>query len=411
MCGRKAMRAHPSVLVSTVLVLTAAGLLAQSEQERPQRRGGRPGVQIEPGEECPPGTTETRPGRCQWPEFPAPSILDYRPHSVLVTEEHLVPKAKYPFVDIHSHTGPDEETVERLIGEMDAMNLRVLVNLSGGTDPAEVKKKVDFIRASKYPDRFRVFANVDWEGAGGPGWAEKAVADLEKAVENGAIGLKVFKELGLRNKKFDGTRLEVDDPVLEPVWETCARLDIPVIIHTGEPQEFFQPLDFTNERWLELALFPSRRNYMPGRPTFEEVSGERDRMFAANPETRYIAAHFGFYANDLKHAAKLLDETPNVVLELAAVLYDFGRQPRAAREFFIKYQDRVLFGKDSYQPREFPYYFRVFETADEYFDYYRDYHAFWKLYGMDLPDEVLRKVYYENALRVVKGLPQTGWPE
>lgn len=360
---------------------------------------------------CPAGTTEVRPGRCRAPEFPAPSILDYKPRSTLVTDTNLVPKAKFPVIDIHSHTGPTAETIERLIGEMDAMGLRVLTNLSGGSDPQAVKQKVDFIRASKYPDRFRVFANVVWDGAGGAGWAEQAVANLEAAVKNGAIGLKIAKNLGLTARKADGTRLAVDDPALKPVWDACARLNIPVIIHTAEPMEFFSPLDYQNERWLELALFPDRRNYMPGQPTFAELQAERDRMFAANPDTRYIGAHFAYYGHDLKAAGALLDRLPNVVLEVSAVLYEFGRQPRAAREFFVKYQDRILFGKDAYEPREFPYYWRVFETGDEYFDYYRDYHAFWKLYGMSLPDEVLKKVYYRNALRVAPGLPQDGWPQ
>jgi predicted TIM-barrel fold metal-dependent hydrolase len=353
--------------------------------------------------QCPPGTTEVRPGRCAAPEFPPPSILDYRPRSTLVVAEHKVPRAKFPVIDIHSHTGPNAENIDRLISEMDALNLRVLVNLSGG-DSNAVKQKVDFIRASRHPDRFRVFANVSFDGAGGAGWAEKAVADLEQSVKNGAIGLKIYKGLGLRTRKADGTRLKVDDPALKPVWDAAARLDIPVLIHTAEPQEFFSPLDYHNERWLELALFPDRRHYMPGEPAFADLVGERDRMFAANPKTRFINAHFGWYGNDLARAAKLLDTAPNVVMDLSAVLYDFGRQPRAAREFFVKYQDRVLFGKDSYAPSEFPYYWRVLETADEYFDYYRDYHAFWKLYGMSLPDDVLRKVYYANAQRVTPGL-------
>ena len=251
-----------------------------------------------------------------------------------------------------------------------------------------------------------MFANVQWDGAGGPGWAEKAVADLEAAVKNGAIGLKIAKNLGLRARKHDGSRLKVDDPALKPVWDLCARLNIPVLIHTAEPPEFFSQLDYQNERWLELALFADRRNYMPGQPTFQELQGERDRMFEANPKTRYIGAHFAYYGHDLRGAARLLDRLPNVSLEVSAVLYDFGRQPRAAREFFVKYQDRVMFGKDAYEPSEYPYYWRVFETTDEYFDYYRDYHAFWKLYGMDLPDEVLKKVYSDNARRAIKGLPR-----
>jgi len=374
-------------------------------------RGSQAGTQqIKAGEPCPPGTTETRPGRCSGPEFPPPSILDYRPKSTLVTTEHLVPTAKYPVIDSHNHTTVSASNIQQLIAEMDRLNLRVLVNLSGGSNPAQVKQRVDFIRASKYPDRFRVFASVAWNGAGGPGWAEKAVADLEESVRSGAIGLKVFKDLGLRATKADGSRLHVDDAVLKPIWELCARLNVPVLIHTAEPQEFFSPLDYTNERWLELALFPDRRNFTPGQPTFEDLVGERDRMYAANPKTRYIGAHFDWYGNDLARAARQLEQLPNLVLEVGAVLYDFGRQPRAAREFFIKYQDRILFGKDSYQATEYPYYWRVFETGDEYFDYYRDYHAFWKLYGMDLPDAVLKKLYFQNALRLTPGLPQTGWP-
>jgi len=383
-----------------------AGFLGAVALAQPR---GMQGVPLGPDGECPAGTTEVRPGRCQVPELPPPSILDYRPRSTLVTEEHLVPKAKYPVIDIHSHTGPTPDTIERLIGEMDAMNLRVLVNLSGGADPAAIKQKTDFIRSSKYADRFAVFANVDFEGAGAPGWATRAVADLEASAANGAVGLKIYKSLGLTTKHADGSRLRVDDPALKPVWDACARLGLPVIIHTAEPKEFFSPMDYRNERWLELALFPIRRNFGPHQPSFDELQAERDRMFEANPRTTYIGAHFAYYGHDLKAGAALLDRLPNVVFEVSAVLYEFGRAPRASREFFIKYQDRVLFGKDSYAPNEFPYYWRVFETADEYFDYYRDYHAFWKLYGMDLPDEVLKKVYYENALRVTPGLPQTGW--
>lgn len=373
--------------------------------------GGDRGVQVAPGEECPAGMTEVRPGTCAPPQLPAPSIVDYRPRSTLVTAETPVPRAKYPVVDIHNHTTITADNLDDMIRDMDALNLRVLVNLTPGSDPDVVRQRVEFINGTPYRDRFRVFANVDWDGAGGPGWAENAVARLEQSVRNGAIGLKIAKNLGLTARKADGSRLRVDDPDLKPIWDLCARLDIPVIIHTAEPQEFFSPLDNHNERWLELALFPNRRNYDPEGPTWEELVAERDRMYAANPNTRYIGAHFDWYGSDLARAARQLDALPNLVLEVGAVLYEFGRQPRAARDFFIRYQDRILFGKDSFQASEFPYFFRVFETDDEYFDYYRDYHAFWKLYGMDLPDEVLKKLYYQNALRVAPGLPQTGWPE
>jgi predicted TIM-barrel fold metal-dependent hydrolase len=229
-------------------------------------------------------------------------------------------------------------------------------------------------------------------------------------MRGGARGLKVFKDLGLRVWKADGSRLKLDDPELAPVWEVPGRLGVPVLIHTAEPQEFFEPIDYRNERWLELALYRDRR-YPEGQfPRFEELLAERDRMFKAHPSTTFIAAHFGYRANDLAKAAEMLDTMPNVYLEVAAILAELGRQPRTAHDFFVKYQDRVLFGKDSFQPDEFPYYWRVFETNDEYFDYYRGYHAFWKLYGMGLPDDVLKKLYYKNALKLVPGLRKDGFP-
>ena len=380
------------------------------------RQGGRGGpggpqeqAQIKPGEECPPGMTEFRAGRCGKPATPPPSIVDYRPKSTVVADAHLVPKAKFPVVDVHNHTTVTAENIGQLVKEMDSLNIRVLNNLSGGNGD-RLKRSMETIRNSPHADRFRLFVNVDWEGAGGPGWKERAVAQVEEGVKNGAIGLKVFKNLGLSARKADGSRLKVDDPDLDAVWQACARLNIPVLIHVADPAQFFTTIDFHNERWLELNVFPGREYPQDRYPSFEELMGERDRMFARNPKTRYINAHFGWHGNDFGRAARHLDSLPNVVFEVGAVLYEFGRQPRAAREFFTKYQDRVLFGKDAYEPGEYPYYWRVFETKDEYFDYYRNYHACGKLYGMDLPDDVLRKLYYRNALRVVPGLPQNGWP-
>jgi predicted TIM-barrel fold metal-dependent hydrolase len=204
----------------------------------------------------------------------------------------------------------------------------------------------------------------------------------------------------------------LDDPELDAVWEAAARLKIPVFIHVGDPQEFFEPIDFQNERWLELALFPSRRYQDRSRfPSFEELMAERDRLLARHPNTTWVLAHLGWHANDLARLGRMFDRMPNLYAEVGAILYDLGRQPRTAREFFIKYQDRLLFGKDAFEPDEYPYYWRVFETNDEYFDYYRDYHAFWKLYGLGLPDSVLKKVYYANALKVVPGIPRGAFPK
>ncbi len=398
-----------AVATATALLAGAAAIAYQAQGQRGGRGGRANAIAIQPGEECPPGTTEFRPRSCLKPELPPPTIVDYRPKSTVVAPEHEVPRAKFPVIDSHSHLRITPENIEQTIQEMNALNLRVLVNLTAGSGD-RLRQAVQTIRTSKYADRFRVFGNVNWDGAGGPGWQEREVAALEQAFKDGAIGLKVTKGLGLSEKKADGTRLKVDDPVLDPIWQTAARHNAPVLIHVADPAQFFEPLDYKNERWLEMALFFPNRQYPRDRyPGFEDLAGERDRMFARNPKTRFINAHFGWHGNDLGRAAKHLDALPNVVLEVGAVLYEFGRQPRASREFFMKYQDRVLFGKDAYEPSEYPYYWRVFETNDEYFDYYRDYHAFWKLYGMGLSDTVLRKLYYQNALKIIPGLPQNGW--
>ena len=171
-------------------------------------------------------------------------------------------------------------------------------------------------------------------------------------------------------------------------------------------------MDYTNERWLELSLYPERRYQDRSKfPSFEELMAERDRLLARHPGTIWVLAHLGWHAADLARLGRLFDSLPNLYSEVGAILYDLGRQPRAAHEFFVKYQDRLLFGKDSFQPDEYPYFWRVFETNDEYFDYYRDYHAFWKLYGMGLPDSVLRKLYYANAAKLSSGIPSAELPE
>ena len=370
-------------------IAVAAGLLAAGRQQLPAQ--------------------SRRPGQGRSSELPPPTIVDYKPKSTLVTAAHMKPRAKFPVIDIHSHQSVPigASQFDQVVQGMDANNLKLLVNLSGRSGSA-LRQGIEAIRASTHKDRMVLFANVNFREAVAPGFGMKAARQLEEDLKAGAVGLKVFKDLGMFDRKADGSRLAVDDPELDPIWDTCARLDAPVLIHVAEPQAFFEPIDNHNERWLELALFPDRRHQDGVR--FEQLMGERNRMIKKHPKTRFILAHFGWHANDLARAGKLLDDNPNVYYDVAAVLYDFGRQPRAAHDFFITYQDRIIFGKDSYQPDEYPYYWRVFETADEYFDYYRDYHAFWKLYGINLPDPVLKKLYYLNALKVTPGLPKDGFP-
>ncbi|MDF1502594.1 amidohydrolase family protein [Roseisolibacter sp. H3M3-2] len=392
------------IALARLALLAAAPALTLAAQPP----GARGATRVEPGAPCPAGTTEIRPNLCQAPELPAPSILDYRPRSTLVTTEHRVPRPKYPAVDYHGHPGAVDtpEALQRLVAQMDSLGLGVMVT-ANNTSGEALKRAVAAIRASPAArDRVRVLTGIDFRNVG-PGWAEKAVAQLEADAAAGAVGVgEIGKGLGLSTKKADGTRLKLDDPALDPVWQAAARLRLPVFVHTADPQEFWQPIDYTNERWLELALFPGRRYPGDQFPSFEQLMQERDAMLRRNPRTTFVIAHMGWHANDLPRLAKLMTELPNVHTEVGAVLYDLGRQPRAARDFLVRFQDRVLFGKDSFQPEEYPYYWRVFETRDDYFDYYRPYHAFWKLYGLDLPDATLRKLYYENAQRISPGIPK-----
>jgi uncharacterized protein len=395
------------------LAATAGLLLATTAVA--QGPGSNPGTPIKEGESCPPGMTEFRPRRCMAPTLTPPSILDYRPRSTLVVPAHPVPRAKFPAIDFHGHIsglllapgGPDS-----VLKSIDQLNVRVVI-AADGLSGERLERVMSIINASpKTKNQIRVFTGIDFRNVG-PGWADKAIAQLRADVATGAVGVgEISKQLGLAFKKADGSRLRIDDPDLDPVWRECARLGIPVFIHTADPQEFFRDtIDYTNERWLELALFPNRRYPQDQFPSFEQLNKERDNLFRRNPRTTFVIAHMGWHANDLTRLGRLMTELPNLYTEVGAVLYDIGRQPRAAHDFFIKFQDRILFGKDSFQPEEYPYYWRVFETRDDYFDYYRDYHAFWKLYGIALPDVVLKKVYYQNALKITKGLPQAGWPK
>jgi predicted TIM-barrel fold metal-dependent hydrolase len=337
------------------------------------------------------------------------SFEDYNPKSTLVVPGKIIKRAKFPFIDVHGHQYQmATQNLTPVIAAMDTLNMGIMVNLSGRSGE-NLKKAVQNI-ADHYPNRFVVFANVDFDGAGGEGWIEKTVSQLKQDVKNGARGLKVYKSLGMYNKDAKGERLAVDDERLDPIWKTCGELGIPVLIHSADPKSFWDEFNADNERWLELKTHPRRKRNDTNPAPWEQIIAEQHNMFKKHPETTFINAHMGWYANNLGKLGKLLDEIPNMNVGIGAIIAELGRQPRFAKTFFVKYQNRILFGKDSWKPEEFPTYFRVLESADEYFPYHKKYHAFWPMYGLDLPDEVLKKVYYKNALRKVPGLDTSLFP-
>ena len=342
---------------------------------------------------------------------PSMTLEDYEPTSMLKVEEHPVARAKFPFVDIHGHQNlaMDDAALGALVAQMDRMGMRTLVNLSGGSGD-RLKAQVSNARA-KFPGRFAVFANVDWSKVNEPAFATDAAAQLERDVkEGGAVGLKVFKNLGMDTFWTDSTRVRTDDPRLGAIWDKAGALGIPVLIHTAEPAAFFLPVDKHNERYLELTQFPGRTRPADKYPPFDSLIAEQHRMFKRHARTKFISAHLSWLGQDLGRLGRTLDSIPNMYVEVAAALYEIGRQPRAGRAFFVKYQDRVLMGKDTFGGQdEFAVYFRIFESNDEYFPWYRRRHAFWGMYGLGLPDSVLRKVYHGNALRIVPGLDRAAF--
>jgi predicted TIM-barrel fold metal-dependent hydrolase len=334
---------------------------------------------------------------------------EYDPPSSLKVEEHKLTRAKFPFIDIHNHfyRGMPKEELESRVKAMDQMNLAVMNNLSGRS--GDILTSLENIKQN-YPKRFTLFTNIDFSDIDSPDWAQRMAKQVEDDVKAGAMGLKIYKNLGIRATDKSGKRIAVDDPRIDPVWAKCGELGIPVLIHAADPKQFWDPIDKNNERWLELKLHPNRR-YEDKEAKWQQIIDEQHRMFKKHPKTKFINAHLGWYGNDLKTLSRMMDEMPNMYTEIGAVIAELGRQPRAAKAFLTKYQDRVLFGKDSWVPEEYATYFRVLETEDEYFLYHKRYHAFWRMYGIGLPDDVLKKIYYKNALKLLPKLDASAFPK
>ena len=335
-----------------------------------------------------------------------PGLLarDYRPRSPLVLPTHRIGRPRFPAVDAHNHLHlPNADAADSLARVMDEAGIRSIVNLSGGFGD-DLRRLVD-LTASRHPGRFATFANVDWSRIDEPNFGESAAHQLAESVRAGASGLKIFKELGLVVRDRAGRLVRPDDTRLDPIWQAAGDLGVPVLIHVADPVAFFDPLDATNDSWLELEQHPDWHFHGGDYPTFRDLIEAGISLMARHPRTTFITAHVGWYTESLRFVGEqILDRLPNVYTDFSARLRWLAPQPYSAREFVTRYQDRILFGTDQ-RPTVATYrhYYRYLETADEGFEG-RPGDFLSRGCGIFLPDEVLEKVYYLNAVRAIPGL-------
>jgi predicted TIM-barrel fold metal-dependent hydrolase len=343
-------------------------------------------------------------------------LSDFRPTSRLRLPIHLVEKPRFGVVDAHNHLGPlfsgdwHLRPVHDVLAALDEAGVETVIDLDGGQGDAFSDHHARY--AGTHPGRFAHLAQMSFDE-----WAERRdfgdmeATRLEDSVRRGAVGLKVWKILGLRARDPEGRVVAVDDERLDPVWATAARLDVPVVIHVADPIAFFDPLDERNERWEELSehpdwhFWPQDPDVERGYPSFDRIMSAFDRLLARHEDTSFIGAHVGCASEDIGLVGEMLDRHPNYNVDMSARIAELGRQPYTARAFFVKYADRILFGTDlGYDPAMYRLHYRFLETMDESFDYSTDPvppQGRWQIHGLGLPDDVLGKVYAKNARRLL----------
>jgi len=336
-------------------------------------------------------------------------LRDWEPRSMLKTKQSVVERPAHAVFDVHNHLGggKDHLTPDRVrhyLAEMDAAGVRTVVNLDGGWGP-RLKETLSALDEA-YPGRFLTFALLNFSGFDNDNWSQREARRLEESFQAGAKGLKFHKSLGLSYRYRSGELMPVDDSKLDPVWEMCAKYNRPVMIHTADPAAFFTPLDRFNERWHELNVHPNWLFHGERFPSRNEILMQRNRAIARHPRTTFICAHFANNPEDLAAVGRWLDSYPNMYVDVDARISELGRQPYTVRRFFLKYQDRIMFGTDTAPNRDaYRMYYRFLETDDEYFDCAAGHHrqGFWMIYGLFLPEDVLEKIYHKNAERLFFG--------
>jgi predicted TIM-barrel fold metal-dependent hydrolase len=343
-------------------------------------------------------------------------LENYIPRSKLVVPQTDILKPRYPAIDAHNHLGEDfgggweDQPFEELIGLLDEAGIVRYIDLDGGWGEDLLDSHLKLFK-EKAPERFQVFGGVDWSrwGVMGNAFPEWASARLGAQKERGAEGLKIWKPFGLHVQDHTGKLVDVDDPRLAPLWETAGELGLPVMIHVADPVAFFDPIDETNERWEELGAHPDWAFTSPPFPPFMYILEGLANLVSAHPRTTFIGAHVGCYAENLAWVGALLERCPNFHVDISGRIGELGRQPYTARKFFLKYADRILFGSDmGPYPEAYKLIYRFLETEDEYFNYNltpNPVQGRWYAYGIRLPEDVLKKVYFDNAARVL-GTPR-----
>jgi predicted TIM-barrel fold metal-dependent hydrolase len=339
-------------------------------------------------------------------------LQDFVPQPRLVVKATTITQPRFPIIDAHNHLaepfggGWDQRPVRELLDRLDSVQVRHYVDLDGGWGEAILHQHLDHFKAAA-PERFIIFGGVDWSA-----WVEKgdqfgewAAQRFRQQVARGAEGLKIWKPFGLHVRDQHNQLVAVDDPRLVPLWETVGELGLPVLVHVADPVAFFDPLDHTNERYEELHHHPDWQFPAPPFPPFMKIMTDFASLVKRHPRTTFIGAHVGCYAENLGWVEQMLDECPNYVVDFSARISELGRQPYSARRFFINYADRILFGLDAGpEPAAYQLYYRFLETDDEYFNYgLSDIpgQGRWQIYGLHLPDDVLEKVYFRNAERIL----------
>jgi predicted TIM-barrel fold metal-dependent hydrolase len=327
-------------------------------------------------------------------------LSDYTPRPELKVAAHIIEKPRFPVIDYHNHL--DAQSPPDVLRVMDACGVEKLVNITMQTGQAAIDSIDRFHRAA--PDRFATIGWMDWSGVERKDFTQLSLDRLERLVEHGACGIKFWKDLGLTIRDASGALLRVDDERLAPIFDKAAELEIPVMFHTADPDAFFTPIDQNNERYEELAAHPDWSFY--GSPVSKaSLLEQRDRVFARHPNTTFVGAHLAESSENLAYVAQLLERRPNLYVDISARTPELGRQPYTAREFVLKYADRILFGTDLLPEVDmYRLYYRFLETADEYFEYpsHASRQGRWNIYGIFLPADVLEKIYRTNALKLMR---------